>query len=237
MKISFLTMLTVTAVMGALSLVLGNGYMETQKEIERLEVAKAEERPEIDPYVLELDEHIDKLPDGYIVSGNVNFQEAKVLADALYEESDGNFKYDWGLLLSLEAQKRDIDPHVVYELLRVETGDTFDPSLVGPETRYGHAYGMAQFMKNTGPWVAEMAELPYKHEYLFDPHYAIQLSVTYLEYLYGEYGDWDHALTAYHRGMGGLNQYIRENGHARSWYAEEIQEKAEALVTFVDDQN
>ncbi|MCM3712860.1 transglycosylase SLT domain-containing protein [Alkalihalobacillus oceani] len=152
---------------------------------------------------------------------------SKEVADQLYQDSEGKFKKEWGVFLGEMAQQRDIDPFLVYELLRTETGGTFDPTLVGPETRYGHAYGMAQFMKNTAPWIAEMAGLPYEDELLFDPLYSIELSVEYLSFLYHEYEDWDHALTAYHRGMYGLEKYLSENGHAESWYAVEIQEKAD----------
>ncbi|WP_235001595.1 lytic transglycosylase domain-containing protein [Halobacillus sp. Marseille-P3879] len=147
-------------------------------------------------------------------------------AHAFYKDSDGEFKKPWALFLVKKAEKYGIDPVVVYELLKVETGDTFNPNLVGPETEYGKAYGMGQFMKNTAPWIADMAGLPYEEELLFDPYYSMQLSVVYLDYLYNKYNDWDKALTAYHRGVEGLKEYIEENGDAKSWYAKEIQTKA-----------
>ncbi|ARK30594.1 lytic transglycosylase domain-containing protein [Halalkalibacter krulwichiae] len=160
----------------------------------------------------------DKNYDSWVTSMDV--------ADQLHEDSDGNFKKEWGLFLAELSQQHEIDPFIVYELLKTETGGTFDPTLVGPETRFGHAYGLAQFMKNTAPWIADMADLPYNDELLFDPLYSIQLSVTYLDFLYNKYNDWDHALTAYHRGMGGLETYLGENGHAKSAYAVEIQDGA-----------
>ncbi|WP_413380158.1 lytic transglycosylase domain-containing protein [Alkalihalobacillus sp. 1P02AB] len=152
--------------------------------------------------------------------------QSKELAEQFYEDSDGKFEMEWGLFLGEVAQQKEIDPYIVYELLRTETGDTFDPNLVGPETKYGKAYGMAQFMKNTAPWIAEMAGLEYKDELLFDPLFSIQLSIEYLSFLYDRYDNWDYALTAYHRGMYGLEAYIKENGHAESWYAVEIQDNA-----------
>ncbi|MFC5713402.1 lytic transglycosylase domain-containing protein [Thalassorhabdus alkalitolerans] len=170
------------------------------------------------------------LEDSDEVVFDLNYQtwlEARETAKHLYDDSNENFKMEWGVFLAHQAKKREIDPFLIFELLRVETGDTFDPSLVGPETRYGKAYGMGQFMKNTGPWIAEKADLPYEDDLLFNPFYSIQLSVLYLDYLYDKYDDWDHALTAYHRGMGGLQAYIKDNGDAKSWYAVEIQENAE----------
>ncbi|PRO65152.1 lytic transglycosylase [Alkalicoccus urumqiensis] len=217
----------------AASLLLGSGYMETQQQISELETAESTDAQErVNEHMEELEEQISGLPDGYEVKGHADWEQAGMFAAHVYEDSEGAFEKDWGLLLALEAEKQNIDPFVVYELLRVETGDTFDPELVGPETQYGHAYGMAQFMENTGPWIAEMAGLPYEKELLFDPQYAIQLSVTYLSYLHDRYeGNWDEALTAYHRGMSGMKQYVQENGDAASWYAVEIQEKAEAMET------
>ncbi|KAB8128616.1 lytic transglycosylase domain-containing protein [Gracilibacillus oryzae] len=147
-------------------------------------------------------------------------------AEVMVKDSEGRFLRPWATFLVKEAEKYNIDPFLVYELLKVETGTTFDPGLVGPETKYGHAYGMAQFMKNTAPWVAEMAELPYEDELLYDPYYSIKLSLVYLDYLHDRYGNWNETLTAYHRGMTGMKQYKLKNGHAKSEYALIIQTNA-----------
>ncbi|MEC2070499.1 transglycosylase SLT domain-containing protein [Alkalihalophilus marmarensis] len=165
-------------------------------------------------------------------TGYDSWMRSVQLAEDLYEDSEGRFKKEWGIFLGEVAEQHDIDPLIVYEMLRTETGGKFDPTLIGPETRYGHAYGMAQFMKNTAPWIAEKAGLEYSDELLYDPIYSIELAIEYLGFLYDRYEDWDHALTAYHRGMYGLEKYIDENGHAASWYAVEIQENAESLEGF-----
>ncbi|GAA0457703.1 hypothetical protein GCM10008935_10910 [Alkalibacillus silvisoli] len=145
----------------------------------------------------------------------------------MVEDSEGLFEKSWAMFLIQKANANDLDPFIVYELIKIETGETFDPELVGPPTEYGHAYGLSQFMENTAPWIADMADLPYEKELLFEPTYSIQLAVVYLDFLYSEYENWDEALTAYHRGIGGLKQYQEQNGHAKSWYAIEIQQKAE----------
>ncbi|MBU9712728.1 transglycosylase SLT domain-containing protein [Bacillus tamaricis] len=159
-------------------------------------------------------------------AGYLTWEQANELADHFYEDSGERFEREWGRFLVLESTAKGIDPFLIYELLRVETGGTFSPDTVGPQTRYGRAYGLAQFMENTSPWIADMADLPYNHDMLFDPLYSIQLCVTYLEFLYNQYGDWDYALTAYHRGIYGMQNYVEEHGNARSWYAVEIQDKA-----------
>lgn len=236
MRFQTMVMIMAITVLAVVSLTLGNGYVETQKKIGELKVAKEEHREQqaLDLEIERMTSYIDHLTEDYEVDGYENWQEAKRIASYMYQDSEGLFEHKWGTFLALEAEKRDMDPFLVYELLKVETGGKFDPELEGPETQYGQAYGLAQFMKNTGPWIADMADLPYEHEKLFDPHYSIQLAIVYLDFLYGKYDDWDHALTAYHRGIYGLEQYIEENGDALSWYAVEIQENAESndLVAF-----
>lgn len=160
------------------------------------------------------------------------WENAEQLGDFLHEESEGHFEERWGMYLGLIAEQEDVDPFLVYELLKVESGDTFDEHAVGPETKYGHAYGMAQFMTNTAPWIADMASLDYEKDYLFNPYYAIHLSVQYLSFLHDQYDNWDQALTAYHRGMGGMQAYITENGHAKSEYAVTIQKQAKTHDLF-----
>ncbi|OEH93725.1 lytic transglycosylase domain-containing protein [Bacillus solimangrovi] len=163
------------------------------------------------------------------------WEEAEQLADHFVEKSDGKFKEEWALFMINEAKKENVDPSIVYELLAVETGERFDPTLQGPDTVYGRAYGLAQFMKNTAPWIADMAGLEYEDELLFNPYYSIQLSITYLNFLHERYdGDWDQALTAYNRGIYGLEEYIEENGHAQSGYAKKIQNNAKEneLIAF-----
>ncbi|TFB18552.1 lytic transglycosylase domain-containing protein [Filobacillus milosensis] len=147
--------------------------------------------------------------------------EKKKFAEIVYEDSEGRFKKDWGMFLHSKAIEKSVDPFVAYELLKIETGGTFDPDLVGPDTKYGNARGIAQIMhSNTAEWLASMAGLEYKgKEMLFDPYYSMELSVVYLDFLYRRYGNWAEALTAYNRGMGGLEKYKLENGHAQSSYA------------------
>ncbi|MEK4564544.1 transglycosylase SLT domain-containing protein [Alkalihalobacillus sp. FSL R5-0424] len=192
---------------------LKQAVKDTENELTRLEIEK----------------------DGLELSSNTELSESSApsysqwiqsseLAEQLYKDSEGRFKREWGLFLGELTQQKGMDPYIVYELLKVETGGSFDPTAVGPETRFGVAYGMGQFMTNTAPWIADRANLEYKQEYLFEPLYSIQLSVEYLDFLYEEYEDWDYALTAYNRGMTGLKKYVEKNGNAKSQYAVTIQQ-------------
>ncbi|SDQ49490.1 lytic transglycosylase domain-containing protein [Virgibacillus salinus] len=178
---------------------------------------------------LDSDQLLDAKKNSYYSWTYVNKQ-----ANKLVKDSNGKFKKSWAIYLVQEAESFDISPYIAYELFRVETGNTFDPNLVGPETKYGKAYGMGQIMKNTAPWIAEMSGIPYNEELLFNPYYSIHLTFVYLDFLHKQYGNWDKALTAYHRGIGGLKNYLDKNGHAKSWYALEIKNNAEDYKQFTN---
>lgn len=134
-----------------------------------------------------------------------------------------------------EANRHDIPVEILIKLLKIESN--FNNELVGPATKYGHAYGIAQFMKNTAPWIANMADMEYEFKKLFDTHYSITLAATYLHYLqYGDggghegYQDWHTSLTAYNRGMGGLRTYQRRYQTTISTYSETILSEAEGIA-------
>lgn len=127
------------------------------------------------------------------------------------------------------ADYKGIPFQMVFNLLSVETGGTFHHEAIGPKTKYGRAYGIAQFMENTAPWIAKMANLPYKNkEDLFDASFSIKLSITYLHYLYyggtnhNGYYDWHQALTAYNRGMMGMETFKEKTGSPVSSYSSMI---------------
>ncbi|MEQ6375889.1 transglycosylase SLT domain-containing protein [Bacillaceae bacterium S4-13-56] len=168
------------------------------------------------------DYHEDK---GYFV-----WKTKEDVAKQMVKNSKGKFKSSWAKSLVEQADKKDINPFLVYELIKVETGGTYNEKLVGPLTKYGRAYGLGQFMKNTAPWVADMANLPYEDQKLFDPKYSIKLTITYLDYLYSSFKNWDEALTAYHRGVSGMKTYKAINGDAKSWYAVQITNQAEIQI-------
>lgn len=156
-----------------------------------------------------------------------NWLNTEKLANGFYSKSHGRFKKSWGIFLIQQSRKHGIDPNIVFQLLSVESGRTFNPKQIGPKTKYGRAYGMSQFMSNTAPWIAKMAGMPYQKSKLFDPYYSIELSITYLDFLHNRYGNWNQTLTAYNRGMYGMKQYIQKHGNSKSEYATKIEQLAQ----------
>jgi soluble lytic murein transglycosylase-like protein len=127
------------------------------------------------------------------------------------------------------AKEKNVPFDIVFALLSVETGGTFDSHAVGPPTRFGRAYGVAQFMENTAPWIAKIGGLHYSgRDELFDPVYSTQLAITYLHYLYyggpghNGYYNWHATLTAYNRGVYGFEKYKLTNKTAVSVYSAKI---------------
>src|SRR5690554_1254106 len=59
------------------------------------------------------------------------------IVEQMVQDSDAQFKKTWAIYLANEAAQYDIDPFIIYELIKVETGHTFDPQLIGPETNMG----------------------------------------------------------------------------------------------------
>jgi hypothetical protein len=202
---------------------------ELQISIDKYEVMH-HELEEIN-HILALEESSELVESSYH-----SWEDSKKLAKKFHIDSNGKFSKEWGLFLSEKAKEYSINPYILFELIKVETGGTFKPDTVGPKTKYGRAYGLAQFMENTGPWIANMADLPYEKELLYNPYYSMELVVVYLDFLFKRYGDWDHTLTAYHRGMYGLEKFINNRGHSKSWYSEEIQENAKKLEMVVFNQ-
>lgn len=135
------------------------------------------------------------------------------------------------LHLVKEANRLHVPAEILLKLLKTESNYTHD--LVGPKTKYGHAYGMAQFMKNTAPWISQMADLEYRFDKLFDPYYSITLAATYLQFLqYGDgighegYENWHSTLTAYNRGINGLRKYERSHQTTVSSFSKKIMSDA-----------
>lgn len=175
--------------------------------------------------------------DHKITLSSIQKDEEKLIETVEFYRSqiDKKLSEDEMLHLVKEANRLEVPVEILLKLLKTESNFTND--LVGPKTKYGHAYGMAQFMKNTAPWIAKMADLEYEFEKLFDTYYSITLAATYLHYLqYGDdighegYENWHSSLTAYNRGMGGLRIYERKNQTTISSYSEQIISDAEMIA-------
>lgn len=168
---------------------------------------------------------------------SIKEREEKLVETVFFYRSqiDKKLSEDEMFHLVKEANRLDVPVELLLKLLKVESN--FNNELVGPATKYGHAYGIAQFMKNTAPWISKMANLEYEFQKLFDSYYSITLAATYLHFLqYGDdvghegYQDWHSSLTAYNRGMGGLRTYEKRHQTTISSYSDKIISEAEMIA-------
>lgn len=89
-------------------------------------------------------------------------------------------------LVAQAAQRRSIPPPVLAWLLHTES--RFNPTAVGPPTKYGRALGMAQFMPSTA---RSRGVDP------LDPVSAIEGAAGYLAELAAKHGGWEQGLARY----------------------------------------
>lgn len=116
-----------------------------------------------------------------------------------------------------ESENRGVNPLIMLELIRRESN--FQPAAV---SRDG-AVGLCQLRPVTAQEAARELCLEYRPEALVDADYSIKLGTYYLAKLVNMYNeDYHRALTAYNRGITGLNRYIKRTGSPVSRYSSQI---------------
>jgi soluble lytic murein transglycosylase-like protein len=119
-------------------------------------------------------------------------------------------------LIVSDARASKIPPSIVVGLMQAES--TFDPHAFS-----GSSLGLGQINANTAPMLASRSGMTFGYAgQLYDPAYNTKLTVEYLSLLYAKFHDWDATLTAYNRGIGGYESWVREYGTPRSQYSEEV---------------
>lgn len=107
-------------------------------------------------------------------------------------------------IIMTEAEKNDLDPALVYGVIRAESG--FDPNAVS----HADARGLMQMTPATFEWVQTM--IPDSEELtdeaLFDPQVNIQFGCELLSLLISHYGNEATAICAYNAGMGNVTSWL-----------------------------
>ena len=110
------------------------------------------------------------------------------------------------------ASSEGVDPVLAFRLVRVESG--FDPRA---KSRAG-AIGLAQVLPST----ARLYEPGLSVEQLYEPATNLRLGFRYLHDLMARYGTLNHALVAYNRGPGKLQDLLDAGREPRSAYARKV---------------
>lgn len=105
-----------------------------------------------------------------------------------------------------------VDPDLGFRLVRVESG--FDPRA---KSRAG-AIGLSQVLPST----ARLYEPGLSVEQLYEPATNLRLGFRYLHDLMARYGTLNHALVAYNRGPGKLQDLLDAGKEPKSAYARRV---------------
>ncbi|UMZ75017.1 lytic transglycosylase domain-containing protein [Natranaerofaba carboxydovora] len=136
---------------------------------------------------------------------------------------------EWADILVRKSLEYDLDIYLLLGLIRVES--VFDPTNVSS----AGALGLMQLMPTTARYMAASQGVEFSEDRLFEPDYNIQLGTKYLNKLIEEYdGDLHKALTAYNRGEGGLQTFMRRSGTAESGFSRIVLEKADKYENKID---
>jgi hypothetical protein len=102
----------------------------------------------------------------------------------------------YGNIIQEAANNYGVPKNLLTGLLYQES--RFNPNIQGPQTKYGRARGIAQFIDATA--IEEGVNQ-------FDPNSAIPGAARYLKKLYNKTGDWNLALASYNAGYGNVKKH------------------------------
>ncbi len=135
----------------------------------------------------------------------VNLSPAKLIEDAPIFVQRRIYPRPFGELIESEAQAHDIDPLLMFSLIRQE-------SLFEEGARsYAAAQGLAQIIPDTAVWVAEQMGYPnFSNDLIYRPYINVKFGAFYLDWV-RDYldGNLIHALVGYNAGPGNAD-YWRE---------------------------
>ncbi len=120
------------------------------------------------------------------------------------------------------SRKYNVPFELAYEVVRLESN--FNEKLTNyNEWNDTFDRGLFQLNDNTSPWLAEKVGIKdFNYEMTYDPELSASMGMWYLSYLYSRFDNWHDALTAYNRGIHGLEKFKERTGSSRSVYSRKI---------------
>lgn len=121
------------------------------------------------------------------------------------------FPTDYQEIVTTYAEKYNLDPYLVYSIIKVESG--FDASAKS----YKGAIGLMQIMPQTGEYISNLlGEQGFTEGKLYDPEINIRYGTYYFSKLYKSfYKNLDIALAAYNGGEGNVKSWIKKDSEGK----------------------
>lgn len=109
-------------------------------------------------------------------------------------------------IISQEARKNNLDPALVYSVVKAESG--FDPDAKS----HAGAVGLMQLTPDTFEWLQSRREQSetYKEKDLYTPEINVRFGCSFLALLLEKYGSVRTALCAYNAGIGTVNGWLED---------------------------
>lgn len=118
------------------------------------------------------------------------------------------FPRSYSDLVEQEAAEFDLDPDLVYAVIKTESG--FDP-----EARSSaDAMGLMQLTQETFDWIASLYPLENSSAGVYDPQANLHCGCALLRLLLDQYGSVDVALAAYNAGMGNVSEWLESGDYS-----------------------
>lgn len=115
------------------------------------------------------------------------------------------YPQDYSELVTAYAQEQQLDPTLVYAVIKCESG--FRPDAVSSVG----AKGLMQLTDDTFYWLQSKTGEKLEPDALFDPATNIRYGTLLLRLHLDEFGDAELALAAYHAGRSRVNQWLKES--------------------------
>ena len=137
---------------------------------------------------------------------------AVVYFSPIYKEVQKKIFYPtkYGDIVEQEAEKNDLDPNLVYAIIKTESG--FDPMALS----HAGAKGLMQLTDETFGWMIDVtgSTEEYSAEDLYDPQINIKFGCVLLKRLMLYYENSDTALCAYNAGIGNVSGWLEDTEYS-----------------------
>lgn len=140
----------------------------------------------------------------------------------LHEEIPLNFDLQCHLITVCEEYG--VPYHIALGVIQAESSFTADAS-------NGTCFGYMQINKINAEWLSESIGVTD----LTDPYQNLRSGVFILSDLFGDYGDWHKALTAYNYGPSGAQEHVFSKGYTTTGYSRAVMEYADAWLEVVGE--